>query len=88
MIFLTHIINPYHTLNPNINQMFRRCSSNKATDQLAASGSVEEIQPDAVLAGLTTPALRNRYLNRVGVDAAGGGGAGDSADDCEPLLDA
>lgn len=56
--------------------MFRASSANA---QLSGSGSVEEIsqQNDD---NQSTPALRNRYLKRVGVEAG-------AASDCEPLLD-
>lgn len=47
---------------------------------MLGSTSVEEISPDDMLATQSSPALRSRYLKRVGVDAG-------SASDCEPLLD-
>lgn len=46
---------------------------------MLSSTSVEEISPEDIL-NQSTPALRNRYIRRTGVEAG-------NASDCEPLLD-
>lgn len=70
----------YLKSNHFISIIFFIYSVSNVNDKLMVSSSAEEISPEDIIGNQSSPVLRNRYLNRIGVEHAAG------SSDCEPLL--